>query len=285
MIDPFSESKWAPSKSYLYGRSLRNAQGTRKVSFFIRENWSDTLRSAEHFSVILQISSAPPFSLSSMLAATVTAPAHRSDQQSDQLCNKFGFLALGEPMRVSRYSRALSSSGTMRAKVDAAILRVVLIVLSVLIIISLWGFYSSIRPPKIISSITPRDLKMDYEDVWFKTADGLTLRGWYIPCAKETQKTLILLHGYPADKGNILPALAFLHEDFNLLLFDFRYLGKSEGSYSTAGAKEVEDLLAAIQFLKGRGVKEVGVWGFSMGGAVALMAIEKALEIRAVISA
>ena len=73
----------------------------------------------------------------------------------------------------------------MRAKVDTTILRVVLIVLSVLIIISLWGFYSSIRPPKIISSITPRDLKMDYEDVSFKTADGLTLRGWYIPCAQR----------------------------------------------------------------------------------------------------
>jgi len=172
----------------------------------------------------------------------------------------------------------------MRAKVDKTILRVVLTVFSVLIIISLWGFYSSIRPPKIISSITPRDLKMDYQDVSFKTADGLTLRGWYIPSAKSTEKTLILLHGYPADKGNILPALAFLHEDFNLLLFDFRYLGKSEGSYSTAGAKEVEDLLAAIQFLKTRGIKEVGVWGFSMGGAVALMAIEKAPEIRAVIS-
>jgi uncharacterized protein len=172
----------------------------------------------------------------------------------------------------------------MRAKVDAAILRVVLIVVSVLIIISLWGFYSSIRPPKIISSITPRDLKMNYEDVSFKTADDLTLRGWYIPSAKSTEKTLILLHGYPADKGNILPPLAFLHEDFNLLLFDFRYLGKSEGRYSTAGAKEVEDLLAAIQSLKTRGINEVGVWGFSMGGAVALMAIEKAPEISAVIS-
>jgi uncharacterized protein len=172
----------------------------------------------------------------------------------------------------------------MRAKVDAAILRVVLIVVSVLIIISLWGFYSSIRPPKIISSITPRDLKMNYEDVSFKTADDLTLRGWYIPSAKSTEKTLILLHGYPADKGNILPPLAFLHEDFNLLLFDFRYLGKSEGSYSTAGAKEVEDLLAAIQSLKTRGINEVGVWGFSMGGAVALMAIQKAPEISAVIS-
>jgi uncharacterized protein len=168
--------------------------------------------------------------------------------------------------------------------VSATILRVVLIVFSFLVIISLWGFYSSIRPPKLVSSLTPRDLKLAYQDLSFRTADGLTLRGWHIPSVKTTGKTLVLLHGYPADKGNILPALAFLHEDFNLLLFDFRYLGKSEGSYSTAGAKEVEDLLAAIQFLKTRGVEEVGVWGFSMGGAVALMAIEKAPEIRAVIA-
>jgi dipeptidyl aminopeptidase/acylaminoacyl peptidase len=174
------------------------------------------------------------------------------------------------------------SSG--RLHVSATILRIVIIVFGFLVVISLWGFYASIRPPKIISSLTPRDLKMSYEDVSFKTTDGLTLRGWHIPSAKTTDKTLILLHGYPADKGNILPALAFLHGDFNLLLFDFRYLGQSEGSYSTAGAKEVEDLLAAVQFLKTRGVKEVGVWGFSMGGAVALMAIEKAPEIKAVIA-
>jgi uncharacterized protein len=168
-------------------------------------------------------------------------------------------------------------------KVDA-IIRAVVILVVILIIVSLWGFYSSIRPPKIVSSLTPRDLKMNHEDVAFTTADGLKLRGWYIPAIKETGKTVILLHGYPADKGNILPALAFLHEDFNLLLFDFRYLGASEGSYSTAGAKEVEDLMAAVQFLKGRGVKEVGVWGFSMGGAVALMAAPKAPEIKAVVS-
>ena len=121
---------------------------------------------------------------------------------------------------------------------SATLLRVVLIVLGFLIVISLWGFYASIRPPKIISPLIPRDLKLGYQDVSFRTAGGLTLRGWHIPSAKTTDKTLILLHGYPADKGDILPGLAFLHGDFNLLLFDFRYLGRSEGSYSTAGAKE-----------------------------------------------
>lgn len=167
---------------------------------------------------------------------------------------------------------------------SATILRIVLIALAFLFLVSIWGFYISIRPPKIVSSITPRALNLQYENISFKTTDGLTLRGWHLPSGKESAKTLILLHGYPADKGDILPVLAFLQNDFNLLLFDFRYLGESEGSYSTAGAKEVEDLLAAIRFLKARAVTEVGVWGFSMGGAVALMAIERAPEIRAVIA-
>jgi len=100
----------------------------------------------------------------------------------------------------------------------------------------------------MVSSITPRNLNMPYEQVSFTTADGLSLRGWFILSGKRAAKTLILLHGYPADKGNILPALAFLHADFNLLLFDFRYLGESDGSYSTAGAKEVEDLFRLGDF-------------------------------------
>ena len=171
----------------------------------------------------------------------------------------------------------------MRVQVNT-LLRIVVIVSALLVLASVWLFYISIRPPKIVSSITPRDLTLPYEHVSFTTADGITLRGWFIPSGNKADKTLILLHGYPADKGNILPALAFLHGDFNLLLFDFRYLGESEGNYSTAGAKEVEDLLAAIRFLEGRGIKEVGIWGFSMGGAVGLMAIDKAPEIRAVVS-
>ncbi|MFQ5903317.1 MAG: alpha/beta hydrolase [Candidatus Binatia bacterium] len=166
----------------------------------------------------------------------------------------------------------------------AAIIRIVIIALGFFFVTSLWGFYISVRPPKIVSSLTPENLQLDYERVWFKTSDGLNLSGWLIPSEKATRKNLILLHGYPADKGDILPALSFLQKDYNLFLLDFRYLGESEGKYSTAGANEVRDLLAAIQFLKTKGIEEVGVWGFSMGGAVALMSIKKAPEIKAVVS-
>lgn len=172
----------------------------------------------------------------------------------------------------------------MPSWVGAAIIRIVIIALGFLFVTSLWGFYISIRPPPMVSSLTPENLQLDYENVRFKTSDGLTLSGWLIPGETATKKTLILLHGYPADKGNILPALSFLHKSYNLFLFDFRYLGESEGKYSTVGANEVKDLLAAIQFLKAKDIEEVGVWGFSMGGAVALMSIKKAPEIKAVVS-
>lgn len=168
----------------------------------------------------------------------------------------------------------------MKRAVTYLIIGIVLLLLT-----TVWGFYVSIKPPKIISDLKPSDFQMEYETLVFKTEDNLNLTGWFIPHENNPEaKTIILLHGYPADKGNILPIANFLHFNYNLFLFDFRYLGESEGKYSTAGGKETKDLKAAIQYLKTRGINEVGLWGFSMGGAVALMTASEAPEIKAVIS-
>ena len=150
---------------------------------------------------------------------------------------------------------------------------------------SLVAFLSYLWPSKFISDITPGNLGLQYEEVTFQTSDNITLQGWFIPHSNsETAKTIIALHGWPADKGNILPSLSFLNQRYNLFVFDFRYLGQSKGRYSTAGAKETEDLKAALRYLQSRGIEEVGVWGFSMGGAVALMAAPSSPEIKAVVS-
>ena len=150
---------------------------------------------------------------------------------------------------------------------------------------SLAGFYQTIRPKKFISSTNPKDFQLDYQPIELETSDKLKLAGWFIPAmGRETKKTIIGLHGYPADKGNILPAVKNLAQDYNLLLFDFRYHGQSQGSYTTVGAKEVNDLLAAINYLKDKNIDQIGIWGFSMGAAVALMTIPKAPEIKAVVA-
>lgn len=163
-------------------------------------------------------------------------------------------------------------------------LSIVIYIFIAFILLSLWGFYSAIRPFKILSSTSPKDFNVPYEDISFRTKDGIEIRGWFIPATKPNAKTIILLHGYPADKGDILPSRIFLHQDYNLLFFDFRYLGQSGGSYTTIGKDEVLDLLAAIKFLHTRGINEVGVWGFSLGGSVALMSAPLAPQIKAIVA-
>lgn len=150
-------------------------------------------------------------------------------------------------------------------------------------VVSLYGFYIAVRPPKIHSPLTPADFELDFRAVTIKTVDGVDIAGWFIP-QQNSDKIIIALHGYPADKGDVLPVLVFLHEDFNLLFVDFRYFGESGGLYSTIGVKETYDLLAAVEFVKEKGFEKIGVWGFSMGGAVALLSTDKTSNIKAIVS-
>ena len=129
----------------------------------------------------------------------------------------------------------------------------------------------SIRPQKIITDIIPSDLGLNYEEVSFKSADGIRLSGWFIP-NNNTKSAIIIMHGYPADKANLLGIAEFLAKDFNVFLFDFRSFGQSEGKYTTVGYLEKNDLLGAIEYLKKeRNITKIGFYGFSLGGAVALM--------------
>lgn len=155
----------------------------------------------------------------------------------------------------------------------------------VLVLFTAYGFYTVIKPAKITSSITPESYDLNYEEISFETKDELTLSGWYIPNDDAEAKTIIALHGYPASKGDVLPAVVFLSTDYHLMLFDFRYFGESEGEYSTVGGHEVRDLQAAIDYLnEEKDVEEVGVWGFSFGGAVGLMGAVDIPEIKTVVS-
>ena len=140
------------------------------------------------------------------------------------------------------------------------------------LVVSLSTLYSAIRPQKFVSNTTPADFNLQYENVTLVTEDNLKLDTWFIPAANKTNKAVVVMHGYPFDKGNILPPATFLHDEFNLVLFDFRYLGKSEGSYNSVGIHEKKDLAAAVKYLhNSKNQTKIGALGFSLGGAVAIM--------------
>lgn len=149
------------------------------------------------------------------------------------------------------------------------------------IILSLYFLYVYVHPSRFISQITPKDLGLEYEDIILKTKDGIKLASWFIPQI-NSKKAIIVCHGYPADKGDVLSAVAFLASHYNLVLFDFRAMGKSQGRFTTGGWREREDFLTAVRFLKERGFNDIGAWGFSFGAAVILMS--ESLDIKVIVS-
>lgn len=161
-------------------------------------------------------------------------------------------------------------------------IKILIFILLFLVFLSLFAFFMSIRPMKIITNLEPSDLGLKAEDIAFKSTDGVRLSGWFIPNSK-TKSAIIVMHGYPADKANLLGIAEFLAKDFNVFLFDFRGFGKSEGRFTTAGYLEKNDLLGAIRYLEeDKKITKVGLYGFSLGGAVALMADHE--NVKAIVS-
>lgn len=148
--------------------------------------------------------------------------------------------------------------------------------------LSLYIFLTSIRPPRHITNATPSNLGLDYEDITIITEDNIELSGWFIPSENTDKKAVVICHGYPADKGNVLSFASFLHDKFNLLFFDFRAMGKSGGKLTTIGWRERKDFLSAVKYLKSKGMEKIGALGFSMGGAVIIMA--NSPEVDAIVS-
>src|SRR5262245_42479634 len=98
--------------------------------------------------------------------------------------------------------------------------------------------------------VWPDQLGFTYEAVEFKASDGVRLKGWVIPAATRTDRSLMLCHGWGDNKGDMLGRTDFLHAQFNLFYFDFRHHGESGGDRTTLGAWESRDISAALACLR-----------------------------------
>jgi len=161
--------------------------------------------------------------------------------------------------------------------------------LGVIIFLPLVNLLVGIFPPTVKTLDDPAHYGLPYEDVSFTTSDGLTLRGWFIPAAVDgptgKKATILVGHGYPFDKANILRHGRFLHTTFHLLFFDFRYFGDSDGAYTTAGLLETRDVEAAVAYLKQRedvDPARIGALGFSMSAAAFIVC--RSTDIRAIVA-
>jgi pimeloyl-ACP methyl ester carboxylesterase len=152
-----------------------------------------------------------------------------------------------------------------------------------------WGAGVILHPPNMSRmTVFPEQFGLTHERVSFTTKDGLLLKGWWIPAEDPAERrTLLMCHGWGDNKGELLRETEFLHgAGFNLLYFDNRSHGDSEGEVTTIGYLETIDFEAAIRFLrehKPEHFQRLGVFGFSMGAAVSSMAVPEYREIKAVV--
>ena len=130
------------------------------------------------------------------------------------------------------------------------------------------------KSPRRPITAHPDQFKIPFENVIFQNSDGINLKGWFIPAPEQSEKTIILMHGWNMNKGSILPNTIFLRDlGYNLFYFDFRGCGESGEGKTSVGYLETRDARAAIETLqktRPQFAQEITLYGISMGAAVAV---------------
>jgi fermentation-respiration switch protein FrsA (DUF1100 family) len=107
-----------------------------------------------------------------------------------------------------------------------------------------------------------------------KANDNITLRGTEYLQDKQTDKWVIILHGYRASTESVLPiGEQFSKKGYNVLIPSMRACGESDGKYLGMGWLEKDDLQNWINLIieENKDAKII-LHGSSMGAATVLMA-------------
>jgi uncharacterized protein len=141
----------------------------------------------------------------------------------------------------------------------------------------------------------PDEYGIVYEDVEFKSTDGLSLKGWFIPGKRN--KVVIVTHPMFCNRHglmaryqsrltsvksgiDLLVSIKALNDaGYSIFTFDFRNHGESKKGVTGVGLNEYQDVLGALDYLENRGdidSSDIGLVGFCMGANAMIVAISKA---------
>ncbi len=119
------------------------------------------------------------------------------------------------------------------------------------------------------------------------TTDGIPIAGWYVPAADgvgPTGTTVVIVHGWGANKSEALKYAVPLHAAFNVVVIDLRGGGRSGPADSTFGLREKLDVEAVIDWLqRTKHPAHIAVMGNSMGGGASALAAAADPRIEALI--
>lgn len=163
-----------------------------------------------------------------------------------------------------------------------------LIIVGIVVVLPVALMWVRVHPHREALDDNPGRHGLQYEDISFSSPlDGTILRGWYIPAPRPTGRVVIIAPGIDSNRlvGGISLPLArdLLADGLDVLAFDFRGQGESDGDTLSFGAREQYDILGAVAAAQARGDRHVAVIGFSMGAAAAILAAARSPDIEALV--
>ena len=127
-------------------------------------------------------------------------------------------------------------------------------------------------------------------EVIFTGAAG-RIEGRYHPARQKNAPLAIVLHPHPQFGGTMNHQIiyqlyyAFVHRNFSVLRFNFRGVGRSQGSFDH-GIGELSDAAAALDWLQSLNRESRGCWiaGFSFGAWIGMQLLMRRPEVEGFIS-
>jgi pimeloyl-ACP methyl ester carboxylesterase len=138
--------------------------------------------------------------------------------------------------------------------------------------LSMIGAMLVMRIPRLPVEGSPSAVGLAYTNVSFpaRNESNILLKGWYLQ--GQGDKTILIVHGgFQTRIDNVVDTLdltkSLVADGYNVLLFDLRGRGESQGKGLNILTNE-NDIGGAIDFLKTRGgVAHIGIIGFCSGAA------------------
>ena len=164
---------------------------------------------------------------------------------------------------------------------------------------SVWLNYKTAHPQKAAYLVTPEKYgqlsaraAQVTEETW-TNRDQTQSRGWLLK-GSENAPAVVMLHRYGTDRSHILNMGVKLSESTNytVLIPDARGHGENPAAKNTSfGGCEAEDILGAIEFLRGLKShtgsalvgRNIGIYGVEMGAMTALSAAAKVETVKALV--
>lgn len=135
-------------------------------------------------------------------------------------------------------------------------------------------------------TFTPFELGLPAEEITFSPLHGEhPVSGWFIP-HPQASATIIICPGYRGRRSDVLGMSGQLWKaGYNVLAFEYYGHGEVVGKPVTLGYREINDFLGAVAYAKQRAPQtRLGVIGYSMGAAVAIMGTARTPEIEVLVA-